>query len=65
MHIPNLPELIIIALIVLVLFGRGKVASMGGEIGSAIREFKRGLNGENTPATAEKPVIEEENKKTV
>jgi len=63
-HPPGLVELIIIAVLVIVLFGRGKVASMGGEIGTAIREFKRGLNGENAP-TQEKPAIEDENKKTV
>ncbi len=37
-------ELIIILLIVIVLFGRGRVARLGGELGTALREFRRGLN---------------------
>ena len=38
-------ELIIILLIVAVLFGGGRIARLGGEVGTAIREFKRGLEG--------------------
>jgi sec-independent protein translocase protein TatA len=36
-------ELIIILLIVVVLFGAGRVGRLGGELGTAIREFRRGL----------------------
>ena len=36
-------ELIIILLIVVVLFGAGRVSRLGGELGTAIREFKRGV----------------------
>jgi sec-independent protein translocase protein TatA len=39
-------ELIIILLIVVVLFGAGRVSRIGGELGSAIREFKRGLESD-------------------
>ena len=43
-------ELIIILLIVVVLFGAGRVSRLGGELGTAIREFKRGLDaGEEEP----------------
>jgi sec-independent protein translocase protein TatA len=35
--------LILIAIVVLVLFGRGKVASLMGEVGKGITSFKRGL----------------------
>ncbi len=38
------PELIIILLIVVVLFGGGRVARLGSELGTAVREFRRGLN---------------------
>lgn len=37
-------ELIIILLIVVVLFGGGRIARLGGELGTAMREFRRGLN---------------------
>jgi sec-independent protein translocase protein TatA len=36
--------LLLIALVVLVLFGRGKVAGLMGEVGKGITSFKRGLN---------------------
>lgn len=37
-------ELIIILVIVVVLFGGGRIARLGGELGSAIKEFRRGIN---------------------
>jgi sec-independent protein translocase protein TatA len=37
-------ELIIILVIVIVLFGRGRVAHIGGELGSAVANFRRGLD---------------------
>jgi sec-independent protein translocase protein TatA len=40
------PELIIILVIVLLIFGAGRVGKIGGELGSAIREFRKGLNPE-------------------
>ncbi|MBN1284226.1 MAG: twin-arginine translocase TatA/TatE family subunit [Anaerolineae bacterium] len=36
-------ELILILVIIIVLFGVGRVGKLGGELGSAIREFRRGL----------------------
>jgi sec-independent protein translocase protein TatA len=38
-------ELIIILLIVIVLFGVGRVGKIGGELGTAIRQFREGLSG--------------------
>jgi len=37
-------ELIIILVIVLLIFGVGRVSKIGGELGSAIREFRSGLS---------------------
>ena len=45
-------ELILILVIVIVLFGVGRVGRIGGELGTAIREFRRGVSGgdeNNTP----------------
>ncbi len=41
---PGPTELIIILVIVLVLFGAGRVSKLGGEMGSAIANFRKGLN---------------------
>ncbi|MEM7295983.1 MAG: twin-arginine translocase TatA/TatE family subunit [Pseudomonadota bacterium] len=36
--------LILIAVVVLVLFGRGKISTMMGEVGKGITAFKKGVN---------------------
>ena len=36
--------LLLIAVVVLVLFGRGKISSLMGEVGKGITSFKRGIN---------------------
>jgi sec-independent protein translocase protein TatA len=43
MHLPGGIELIIIFVIVLLLFGVGRVSKIGGELGSAVANFRRGL----------------------
>lgn len=45
------PELLIVLVIVVLLFGVGRIGKISGEIGTAIRTFREGLK-ENT----EKPV---------
>jgi sec-independent protein translocase protein TatA len=35
---------LLIAIVVLVLFGRGKVSSLMGEVGKGITAFKKGVN---------------------
>jgi sec-independent protein translocase protein TatA len=37
------PELLIILLIVILLFGIGRISKVGRELGSGIREFRKGL----------------------
>ena len=51
-------ELIIILLIVLLLFGPGRIAHLGGELGTALREFREGLQGGETDTP--EPSSEEE-----
>jgi len=43
MNLPGGIELIIILVIVLLLFGVGRVSRIGGELGSAVANFRRGL----------------------
>lgn len=40
-------ELVIIAVVILVLFGRGKISSMMGELGRGITSFKKGMKEED------------------
>lgn len=39
----GLPGILLIAVVVLVLFGRGKIANLMGEVGKGITAFKRGV----------------------
>jgi sec-independent protein translocase protein TatA len=49
----GLPGLLLIAVVVLVLFGRGKISSLMGEVGKGITSFKKGIkDGENELADA-------------
>jgi len=50
-------ELIIILVIIIVLFGVGRISKIAGELGSGIRAFKDGLQGDK-----EKEEIKEETK---
>ena len=43
MHMASPLQLLLIAIVVLVLFGRGKIASMMGEFGKGITAFKKGV----------------------
>lgn len=40
----GVPELLIILVIVLLLFGPGRLGKIAGELGSGIRNFREGLN---------------------
>lgn len=37
-------QILIIAIVVLVLFGRGKITNLMGEVGKGITAFKKGVN---------------------
>ncbi len=61
-------ELIIILVIVLLLFGVGRIGKIAGELGSGIRAFKEGLSSEKdgdkgqpaAPAPSSEPGSEDE-----
>lgn len=40
----GLPGILLIAVVVLVLFGRGKISSLMGEVGKGITSFKKGIS---------------------
>jgi sec-independent protein translocase protein TatA len=47
-------ELLVILIIVLVLFGAGRLPQLGKGLGEAIRGFKDAVNGEERPAPPKK-----------
>ena len=46
-------ELIIILVIVIVLFGVGRISKIAGELGTGIRSFKEGLEGDENEEKGE------------
>ena len=57
------PEIIVILVIVLLVFGVGRISKIAGELGSGIRAFKEGLSGESDKTkTSEDEETEEEQK---
>ena len=44
----SFPHLIVLALVVLVLFGRGRISEMMGDFGKGIKSFKEGMADETT-----------------
>ncbi len=56
----GLPELLIILVIVLVLFGVGRISKIAGEMGSGIRAFKEGLQGSDEKSSKDKEEASQE-----
>ena len=52
----SLPHLLIVALVVLVLFGRGRISEMMGDFGKGIKSFKAGMNEETDRPVVAPPV---------
>ncbi len=56
----GVPELVIILVIVLIIFGAGKLPEIGGAIGKGIKNFKKSVREpEETEKTAESKKIDE------
>ena len=50
----GLPEILIIAVIVILLFGVGRIGKIGGELGKGIREFRSAMKEDEKPEDAAK-----------
>lgn len=51
-------QIIIVALVVLILFGRGRISEMMGDFGKGISSFKKGMNEEEAEKPASNAQIE-------
>ncbi len=60
-------QLLIIALIVILLFGTKKLRGMGGDIGSAVKSFKKAVNEDTSAEQKDADFVDESlaEKKTV
>jgi sec-independent protein translocase protein TatA len=50
----GMPELMVILVIALIIFGGSKLPQIGSGIGQAIRNFKQGVNEANNPEIEDK-----------
>jgi sec-independent protein translocase protein TatA len=53
----GMSELLIILLIVMLLFGTKRLKTLGGDLGEAIRGFRRAMEGQESNEPAAKPMI--------
>lgn len=56
-------EWLIVLALVLLLFGVGRISKIGGELGSGIRSFRKGLKGEDEGEEQAKTEAKDEAKK--
>ena len=57
---PNLggPEIIFILVIVLIVFGAGKLPEVLGQLGKGVNEFRKSASGEEKDTTAKSPTVD-------
>jgi sec-independent protein translocase protein TatA len=58
----GMPELIIILIIILIIFGAGKLPEIGGGVGKAIRNFKNATKEVDKKNETEPEKLEEDKK---
>ncbi|QQR40820.1 twin-arginine translocase TatA/TatE family subunit [Devosia rhizoryzae] len=50
MHAPSIWGILVVAVVVILLFGRGKISGMMGEVASGIKAFQKGMKDDDRPA---------------
>jgi sec-independent protein translocase protein TatA len=51
----SLPQLLIVLLLVVLLFGKGKVSDLMGDVAKGIKSFKKGLADDEHPSVPQQP----------
>lgn len=50
MHAPSIWGILVVAVVVVLLFGRGKISGMMGEVAQGIKAFQKGMKDDDKPA---------------
>jgi sec-independent protein translocase protein TatA len=50
-------HILIVAAVVILLFGRGKISELMGDVAKGIKSFKKGLSEDDTTAAAPPPAV--------
>lgn len=51
---PSIWQILIVVLLVVLLFGRGKISALMGDMAKGIKAFKRGMADDDAPETAKR-----------
>lgn len=62
---PSWFQIILVLLLIVLLFGRGKISEVMGDFAKGIKSFKRGMNDESDDAKEEPKAIEEHSRDTI
>lgn len=54
MHAPGIWGILVIAVVVILLFGRGKISGMMGEVASGIKAFQKGMKDDEETKPVER-----------
>ncbi|SEQ58788.1 sec-independent protein translocase protein TatA [Devosia sp. YR412] len=70
MHAPGIWGILVVAVVVILLFGRGKISGVMGEVATGIKAFQKGMKDDDKPVervatTADGDVVRETEKKDV
>lgn len=49
MHAPGIWGILVVAVVVILLFGRGKISGMMGEVAGGIKAFQKGMKDDDQP----------------
>lgn len=64
MHAPSIWGILVVAVVVILLFGRGKISGMMGEVASGIKAFQRGMKDDDKPVERVTTTAEAETRET-
>ncbi len=59
----GLPELLIVLVIIVILFGPGRIGKVAGELGKGIRSFRDGISGKKDEEAPKDEKVEEKTEK--
>jgi sec-independent protein translocase protein TatA len=56
---PSLTQIAVVIVLVVLLFGRGKISSIMGDVAKGIKSFKKGMSSDSTDETEPKNISED------
>ncbi len=54
----SLPHLVVVALVIVLLFGRGRISEMMGDFGKGLKSFRQGMNDDAPAAPVRSAIVD-------